>query len=96
MSLNAQSRKALVDDYEGLLRVGRVTPSEWAELDAEEKACMLVAQRRIDLERALLQVQAMGGPDAITQLLAPFDNGDARVRLIVDMALLRCIQKVAS
>lgn len=94
--LSPAARKALVDHYEGFLRVGRVTGAEWEALDDEERACMLVAQRRIDVEHVLAIRQALGGPQEMNALLASVDGGAATVRYAIDLAVARYQQKAGA
>ncbi len=83
--------RALVDFYEGFLRVGRIDSLEWIELDAESKACALAAQKRIDVERALMMAQAIrgGAEDLVTEV----DGGRRRVGRVIDEAIQRYIEK---
>jgi hypothetical protein len=90
-AMTRDARRAFVDDCEAFLRVGILLYADWAAMDTEEKACMLVAQRRIDIEAAIVGSKAHQGPLAEAELLSEVDGGDAAVRLHIDMALVRWI-----
>lgn len=90
--IDPKAAKALVDTYEAFLRVGRVNSIEWSELDTDEKACMLMAQKRIDIETAMRFAMALkaGGSE---ELMAELDGGLAKIRRVVDVAVTRYIEK---
>jgi len=90
--LSPESTKTLVDFYEGFLRVGRVSSEEWAALDDDERACLLVAQKRIDVERALMIAMALNGP---RQLMSEVDGGESLVRAVTEAAVDRYIRRVS-
>lgn len=95
MSLTAAAKKALVDHYEAFLRVGRLSFAEWDGLDLADQAALLLAQKRIDLERAIMVAKAMEGPESIAFMMREVDAGAAQVRVAVHKAVDRWVTKKA-
>jgi len=91
MSLSAAAKKTLIDHYEAFLRVGRLSFAEWDGLDLHDQAALLVAQKRIDIERAIMTAKAMEGPEAIASLMREVDGGTEHVRVVVTKAVHRWV-----
>jgi hypothetical protein len=97
--LTSEEKRTLIDTYESFLRVGKVTSEEFFTLEIEERACLLAAQKRIDLERALVQAEAFvaaitGDPIRTADLITPVDGGKTKVRLVIEKAIARYTEKV--
>lgn len=90
--IDPEVSKTLVDSYEAFLRVGRVSSQEWQMLDNDEKACLLMAQKRIDIEFALMLAAAFKS-DGPEELMAQVDGGAAKVRKVVDVAVRRYVER---
>ena len=87
-AMSRQSRKVLVDDFEAFLRVGMVSYAEWSELDTDEKACLLLARRRIDIQNTITTARAMNMTEEEELLLvSEVDGGDALVGRVIDKAI---------
>lgn len=87
MNMTPKQSALLVAEMETFLRVPKVGYAEWMDLDSETKAALLVAARRIEIDRALMLADAFSGPEARLRLYAKVDGGEAWLDWEVGRAL---------
>lgn len=85
--MKVEAFAVLVDEFEAWLRVPKVSWAEWKSLDKDAQAALLVAAKRIEVERAVIAAKAAQGNLGAAQLMAEIDDGQSLCELVTSRAL---------
>jgi hypothetical protein len=93
-NLSDDAKAALIDAATAFLRAGgSIRLSDWADLDAAERAAFEEASIIAEVAKAARLAVALSGPDGLARVLAEVDGGDASAQLACEAAVERILSR---